>query len=146
MKKIMICLSVFCFVILLQSFASQIRLVSRDQASATHQTFKKPKSTAGNFRTTAKLSRRMLGTNPPPSQIGFLSAPQIATGGSDYSTYPGVVGNFNGAGKLSGAAMLVDTSTTTTPAINICVTFSNGSGGFTTVLTPLGRLSPPSRT
>ncbi len=137
MKRIMICLSVVSLVVLSQSFGSQTRLVSRDQVDAAHQTPKRSKSTTGNLRMTAKLSGRTPGTNPPPTQIGFLGAPQIATGGSDYSTYPGVVGNFTGAGKLPGAAMLVDTGTTT-PAINICVTFSNGNGGFTTALTPLG--------
>jgi hypothetical protein len=140
MKKVMICLSVFCLLVLLQSFGSQTSLVSRDQASAADQTSKRSKSVTSNSRT--KVSRLALGTNPPPSQIGFLSAPQVSTDGSDYSTYPGVVGNFNGAGKLPGAAMLVDTSSTSTPAINICVTFSNGSGGFTTALTPLGTTVP----
>jgi hypothetical protein len=136
-KRVTICLSVFCSMVLLQSFGSQTSVNSQDQASALRQTSKQSKSASINSRAAAKLSRRMLGSNPPSTQIGFLSAPQVATGGSDYSTYPGVVGNFNGAGKLQGAAMLVDTGTST-PAINICVTFSNGNGGFTTALTPLG--------
>jgi Bacterial Ig-like domain (group 3)/FG-GAP-like repeat/FG-GAP repeat len=133
MKRKMICLSGFCLVVLLQSFGSQSRLDSRDQANPAHQTSKWSKSTSSNSRTTAKLSRRMLGANPPTSQIGFLSAPQVPTGGSAYSTFPGVGGDFNGDGKPD-VAMMVDTGTTTSN-FEICAALSNGDGTFKTVLT-----------
>jgi hypothetical protein len=138
------CLNIFLTLVLLTSLSSQGQV---DQLGRTNVQSKAAKtgslqhsasSRKSGLRSHTAFSVRPAGSNPPPSQIGFLSSPQVASGGADYSTFPGVVGNFSGAGKPQSAAMLVDTGTGGTPAINIFVALSSGNGAFTNALTPVG--------
>src|ERR1700681_881845 len=51
------------------------------------------------------------GHNPPPSPIGFLSAMPILPFADTYSTFPGVVGDFNGDGNKDFASIVLNIGT-----------------------------------
>lgn len=82
------------------------------------------------------------GNNPPPSPIGLLSSTSILAGASTYSTYPGVVGDFNGDGNKDFASVI--TTFGTGSAYQIAVALGNGDGTFqSTVQTTTGELADP---
>lgn len=126
MTRRLISLCVLWMLVVLPSSASQTR---RDARAAFEASISQSARAAR-----LNLRRRSKAANPAPLQIGFLSAPQVAAGGAADSTFPGVLGDFNGDGKEDVATM-VDTGTTTSN-FQISVELSNGDGTFTTVLTP----------
>jgi hypothetical protein len=139
------CLSIFLTLVWLSSLGAQGQVDQTGrynaQVRATNVGKAGSMKQAASSRKSGIRSRKALsapGTNPAPSNIGFLAAPQVPSGATDYSTFPGVVGNFSGAGKPPGTAMLVDTGFPSTPVINIFVALSSGNGTFTTALTPVG--------
>jgi Bacterial Ig-like domain (group 3)/FG-GAP-like repeat/FG-GAP repeat len=130
MKRRVMSLCVLWTLVLVPSFGSEGRPDTREQVNA-HKS-----ADTQNERGTA-LSQRAhrKQSNPPPTSIGFLSALQVPAGGSVYSIFPGVIGNFSGAGNPASAATLVDTGTAGTPNISISVALSAGNGTFTQALT-----------
>jgi len=77
----------------------------------------------------------MLGSNPPLTQIGFLTTTRVATGGTTFSDFPAVLGDFTGSGKKLDVATVVNAGTGSHPQNQISVALSNGDGTFTTKVT-----------
>jgi hypothetical protein len=72
---------------------------------------------------------RKKGSNPPPTAIGFLSAQQLAQGGSSVNaTYPAVLGDFAGDGTKNDVATVVETFGPT--QFWISAVLGNGDGTF----------------
>jgi len=91
---------------------------------------------------TGKPVRKNL--NPPVSQIGFVSATQVAAGGAVPFDNPALAGDFNGDGKLD-VVTIVRTTGGGVSNYSLAVTLSNGNGTFQTpVLTAApGNLNDP---
>ncbi len=84
---------------------------------------------AGKRAAAIKTSARKKFPTPPTSNIGFLSAPQIPTGGYDTTTYfPPVSGDFNGDGNKDTATVV----RTAGSKYQISVALGNGDGTFQT--------------
>jgi len=81
----------------------------------------------------AAMKNASLPSNPPPTNIGFLTPPRNAAQGAISGIFPAVMGDFTGNGNLD-AATLVNISPLT-PHYSISVALNNGSGSFTTVPT-----------
>src|ERR1039458_815934 len=84
-------------------------------------------STASKHSARAKLSAQLNSPTSPVSNIGFLSAQQIPTGGYDSTTYfPPVSGDFNGDGNRDAATVV----RTPGGVYQISVVLGNGNGTF----------------
>jgi hypothetical protein len=86
-------------------------------------------------------SRRIKTPNQPPSQIGFIAAPQLAASGGTYSNFPAVQGDLNGDGNQD-VVQVVNIGTGKAPVCAISAALGNGDGTFqTAMLTTLTSLS-----
>lgn len=109
---------------------------------ASFVSLSQPAAAQANGKRTSVVPRQKAPTlPPPPSNIGFLSATQIAAEGGTYSPFPAVIGDFDGNGKLD-VATIVNTNSNFKPMQAISVILSNGDGTFTNKLTPTTYTSP----
>src|SRR5580704_8955475 len=109
------CLSIFLTLVLLLSFGSESQIDQHGKLNASVKSGSAQRNAAtrqSGAHARAGFSARMKGTNPPPSQIGFLGANQTAAGGAAFSStsssFPAVLGNFTGSGTM-GVATVVNT-------------------------------------
>src|SRR5579863_5521464 len=92
----------------------------------SHRAFHPPVKDTTSHAALAKWSARMKSSNPAPTNIGFLSAPQIPAGGYAADGYfPPVVGDFNGDGNKDAATVVHVAG-----AYQISVVLGNGNGTF----------------
>jgi hypothetical protein len=84
-----------------------------------------PRGTSNGKAVANWLARRET-SNPPPTQIGFLSGSQFSAGGGAFLRLPSVVADFNNDGNKDVASVIK----TVGGAFSISVALGNGDGTF----------------